>query len=83
MESIFKMVILYLSMRPSEPSIFAILKPTIFKFWIHSEDYIRINNTFELFDLLSINSDIELALGPSQKVFFIIFHHLLNHLLKK
>jgi hypothetical protein len=37
-ESIFKMGILRLSFRPSEPCIFANFKPTIFKFWILIED---------------------------------------------
>jgi hypothetical protein len=38
---IFKMAILRLSIRLSEP--------TIFKFWILIEDYIRINDTSEFF----------------------------------
>jgi hypothetical protein len=73
MESIFKMAILRLSIRPSEPCIFAIFKPTIFKFWIHIDDYLRINDTF--FDSLFIISEIKLGLGP---VFFIIFHDFLR-----
>jgi hypothetical protein len=40
MEPIFKMAILHLSIRTFEPCIFAIFKPTIFKFWIILEDYI-------------------------------------------
>jgi hypothetical protein len=63
MESIFKMVILHLS-----------IKPTIFKFWILIENYIRINETFEFFDSLCIRSEIELGLGPSQIIFY------LNHI---
>jgi hypothetical protein len=70
MESIFKMAILHLSIRPSESYIFAIFKPTIFKFWILLEDYIRINDTFGFFDSSPISSKIELGLGPSQiKIF--------------
>jgi hypothetical protein len=68
MESIFKMAILNLSIRPSELCIFAIFEPTI---WILIEDYIRINDTFGFFDSLSISSEIELGLGPTQiEVFF-------------
>jgi hypothetical protein len=64
------MAILRLSIRPSEPSIFAIFKPTIFKFRILIGDYIIINNTFGFLDALSIGSDMELGLGPSQiKIF--------------
>jgi hypothetical protein len=57
------MAILRLSIRPSEPSIF---EPTIFKFWILIEDYMRINDTFGFFNSFSISSEIELGLGPSQ-----------------
>jgi hypothetical protein len=39
MESIFKMAILRLSTRPSEPRIFIICRPTIFKFWIFLEEW--------------------------------------------
>jgi hypothetical protein len=70
MESIFKMAILSLSICSSEPCIFAILKPTIFKVWILIEEYIRIKDTFGFFDLFTISSEIELGLGPSQiKIF--------------
>jgi hypothetical protein len=70
MESIFKMVILILSIRPFESCIFAICKPIVLKFQILIEDYIRIKDTFGFFDLLSINSKIDLGLGPSQiKIF--------------
>jgi hypothetical protein len=73
-ESTFKMTILHLSIHPSEPYIFAIFKPKIFKFWILIEDYMRINETLEFFDLLSLSSVIELGLGPSQiNIFFIIY----------
>jgi hypothetical protein len=71
MESIFKMVILHLCIRPSEPCFFAIFKPTIFKFWILIEDYIRINDTFGFSDSFSISSEIELGLGSSQIKFFL------------
>jgi hypothetical protein len=64
------MTLLHLSIRPSEPYIFAIFRPTIFKFWILIEDHIKINDTFRFFDSLSISSEIELGLGPSQiKIF--------------
>jgi hypothetical protein len=43
MELISKMAILRLSIRPSEPCIYAIFKPTVFKFWIHIEDYMSQN----------------------------------------
>jgi hypothetical protein len=68
MESIFKMAILRLSTRQSEP--------TILNFWILTEDYTRINDTYGFFALLPISSEIELELGPSQtKIFLIILHH--------
>jgi hypothetical protein len=68
------MAILKLSIRPSDPFIFVIFKPTIFKFWVLIEDYIRINDTLGFFDSLSISSEIELGLGTSQiKIFF---HHI-------
>jgi hypothetical protein len=74
MESIFKMAIWHLSVRPSECCIFAIFKPTIIKFWILMEDYVRIINIW-FFDSWSISSEIELGLGPSQiNICFIIFH---------
>jgi hypothetical protein len=60
------MAILRLPIRPSEPCIFAIFKPKIFKFWILVEDYIKINDTLGFFDSLSISSEIELGLQPSQ-----------------
>jgi hypothetical protein len=50
MYSIFKMAILRLSIRPSEPFIFAIFKPTILKFEILMENYMRINDPFGFFD---------------------------------
>jgi hypothetical protein len=65
------MSILHLFIRPSEPCIFAIFKPAIFKFWILIEDYIKINEINVFFDSLSISSDIELRLGDSQiKMFY-------------
>jgi hypothetical protein len=73
MDSIFKMAVLRLIIRPSEPCIFAILKPKIFKFWIHIEDYIRNNNTFGFLDSSSKISEIELGLRPSQIKVFIYF----------
>jgi hypothetical protein len=66
MESIFKMAILRLSIRLSELCIFAVFRPTIFNFWILIEDYTRIIVTFEFSDFLSISSEIEVELGPSQ-----------------
>jgi hypothetical protein len=42
------MAILHLSIRLYEPCIFAILKPTIFKFWRLIEGYMRINETLGL-----------------------------------
>jgi hypothetical protein len=66
MYSIFKMAILRLSIRPSEPFIFAIFKPTILKFEILIENYMRINDPFGFFDSLSIISEIEPGLGSSQ-----------------
>jgi hypothetical protein len=67
MESIFKMAILRLSIHPSEPCIFAIFNPTIFKFRILLGDYkISINDMFGFFDTLFISSEIELGLGFSQ-----------------
>jgi hypothetical protein len=79
MESMFKMAILRLSIRLSEPCIFAIFRPTLFKFWIIIEEYIRFNETFGFFDLLSISSETEFRLGPSQiRIFKIVFHHLLR-----
>jgi hypothetical protein len=66
MESIFKMAILHLYIRPSEPCIFVIFEPAIFKFRNIIEDYIKINDTFGFFDSLSISSEIEFVLGPSQ-----------------
>jgi hypothetical protein len=65
------MAILCLSIRPSEPCIFAIFKPTIIKLWILIEEYIRINDRFGFFESLSIRSEIEVGLRPSQiKIFF-------------
>jgi hypothetical protein len=46
------------AIRPSEPCLFAIFKPTIFKFWILIGDYIKINHIFGFLDLLSISSEI-------------------------
>jgi hypothetical protein len=66
MESILKMAFLRLSIRPSEPYIFAIFKPTIFKFRILIENYIRISETFGFFDSSYVSFEIELKLGPSQ-----------------
>jgi hypothetical protein len=64
------MAILHLSIRPSEPCIFAIFKPKYSKFWILIENYIRINDTFGFFDLLSKRSVIEFGLEPSQITIF-------------
>jgi hypothetical protein len=76
---IFKMAILHLSIRASEPCIFAIFKPTIFKFWILIGDYIRINETFGVFLFIFIGSEIELGLRTSQiKIFFMIYPHFLR-----
>jgi hypothetical protein len=72
MESLLKMAILRLSIRSL--SIFAILRPTIFKFWILIENYTKINDTFGYL-WFTIRSEIELGLEPSQiKIFYIIFH---------
>jgi hypothetical protein len=62
------MAILHLSIRSSEPCIFI---PTIFKYWNHIENYVRINDTFGFFVSFSISSGIELALGSSQIKFFL------------
>jgi hypothetical protein len=59
MEAIFKMTILHLSIRQPEPGIFAIFKPTIFKFSILIEDYIRINDTFGFFDSLCMKLSLD------------------------
>jgi hypothetical protein len=65
------MAILRLSVRSPMPCIFAIFKPTIFKFQILIEDYIRINETYGFFNSSSISPEIELGLAPSQiKIFF-------------
>jgi hypothetical protein len=56
------MAILRLSIRPPEPCIFTIYKPTIFKFCIH----IIINKTAPFFDPLFECFENELRLGPSQ-----------------
>jgi hypothetical protein len=73
------MAILRLSIRPSDPCFFAIFKPTILKFLILIGDCMRINDTFGFSDLMSIGSEIELALGPSQiRIFLITFHHFLR-----
>jgi hypothetical protein len=69
------MAILHLSIRLSERCSFAIFRPTIFKFGILIEDYVRINEMIGYFDSLSISSDIELGLRPSQ---IIILHHFLR-----
>jgi hypothetical protein len=74
MESIFKMAILLI--RHSEPCIFAIIKPTIFKFEIIIEDYKRINDTFGFLDSWSISSEVKLGLGPSQIKIFCIHNFL-------
>jgi hypothetical protein len=60
------MAVLHLSISSSEPCIFAISEPTIFKFRILIEDYIRINEKFGCFVLLSISSEIVVGLGPYQ-----------------
>jgi hypothetical protein len=68
------MAILRFLISPSEPCIFAIFKPTNFKFWI--ENYITKNDTSGFFDKLSISSAIELQLGPSRiKGFFYFLRH--------
>jgi hypothetical protein len=66
MESIFNMAILRFPISPYEPYIFAVFKPVNFKFWILIENYITTNDTSGFFDKLSINSGIELELGPSR-----------------
>jgi hypothetical protein len=58
MDSIFKMAILCLSVRPSESCIIAIFRPAIFKLRTLVEDYNRINDTFGFIDSLSISSEI-------------------------
>jgi hypothetical protein len=58
-------------LRSSEPCIFAIFNPTILKFWILIGEYLKTNETFRFFDTLSISSEIELGLGPSQIKFFL------------
>jgi hypothetical protein len=73
------MAILHLSIRLSEPCIYAIFKPTIFKFWIFIEGYKRINDTFGILDSFSINFEIELGFPSSQiKIFLRIFDHILR-----
>jgi hypothetical protein len=79
MESIFKMAILRFPISPSEHCIFAIFKPTNFKFWILITNYITKNDTSGFFDKLSISSEIELTLGPSRiKGFFNISSHFIS-----
>jgi hypothetical protein len=64
---------------PTEPCIIAIFKSTIFKFWVVTENYIRIHETFEFGDSLSTSSEIKLVLEPSQiKFFFFFFHRFLR-----
>jgi hypothetical protein len=68
------MTILRLPIRLFAPCIFNIFKPTIFRLWILIEDYIKMNETFGFFDLLSISSEIELGLGLWQiKIFSLHF----------
>jgi hypothetical protein len=69
---------IYPSVR-GEICIFVIFKPTIFKFWILIEDYIRINETFGFFDSLPKSSEIGFGLGPSQ---IMIFLNLISSLLE-
>jgi hypothetical protein len=84
MESIFKMAILRFIISPSEPCIFAIFKPTNFKFWILMKNYITKNDTSGFFDKLSISSAIELELGPSRiKGFFYFLRNLHNNSFSK
>jgi hypothetical protein len=73
MKSKFKMAILHLSIRSSEPCIFAIFKPTIFKFWILIKDYMRINDKFGFYETSSISSEIWSRILPN--IFQLIFHH--------
>jgi hypothetical protein len=73
MKLIFKMAFSRLFIRLSERYIFAISKPTIFKFQILIEDYIRIHETFGFFNSLPISSEIELGFGASQIKFFLLY----------
>jgi hypothetical protein len=63
------MAILLFPISPSEPCIFAIFKPKHSKFKILIENYVTTNGTSEIIDNLSINSGIELKLGPSRMFF--------------
>jgi hypothetical protein len=57
---------------PISQSIFAIFKPTNFKFWILIENYITTNDTSGFSYKLSISSGMELELGPSRIKFFLV-----------
>jgi hypothetical protein len=56
----------------SVPYIFDTFQPTIFKFWILTEDYQRTNSEAKFLDPLSRSSEIKLGLELSH--FWIIFH---------
>jgi hypothetical protein len=73
------MAILHLFIRTCGPCILPIFRPTIFKFWILIEDYIKVSDTFSFFGTLSKSSENYLGLGPYKiKIFLIIFHHFLR-----
>jgi hypothetical protein len=76
MDSIFKMAILRSSIRLSLVfSPFLDLQSSNLL-----KDYVRINDTFGFFDLLSMSSETELRLGPpcQIEILLIIFHHFLR-----
>jgi hypothetical protein len=76
------MAILRFPISPFEPCIFAIFKPTNFKFWILIKNYITTNNTSGFFEKLSISSGIEPELGPSRiQGFFDFLRHFVFFLL--
>jgi hypothetical protein len=62
-KKLFKMAILRFCISPPEPCIFAIFKPTNFKFWILIEIYITTNDTSGFFDSAQI-------LDPKSHLFF-------------
>jgi hypothetical protein len=69
MKSIFKMAILRFPNSPSEPSIFAVLERTNYKFWILIGNYITTNDTsvlsvfFIILHFISSQLDIELRMN--------------------
>jgi hypothetical protein len=75
MESIFKMAIFTFI----HPSVGALYFGHFQTYSLQIKSSIRINDTFGFFDSMSIGSEIELGLGFSQiMVFLILFHHLLR-----